>query len=56
MDKHIGRVALPHAYWKALQSAFCLAHHAEFHCEVAGVAFMADIPTAVAPQTSLLYG
>lgn len=56
MDKHIGRVALPHAYGKALQSAFCLAHHAALHYEVAGIALMADITTAVSPYTYLLHG
>lgn len=44
-------MTLPRVDRKALQSAFCLAHHAALHYEIAGAVLTADFATAVAPYT-----
>lgn len=36
MDKHTGKVALPRAWGKTLQSAFYLAHHTALHSRRCG--------------------
>lgn len=54
-DKHIGiaTISLSHIDRQALQSVFCLVHHAALHCEFAGVVLLANIISTVAPYTYL---